>query len=455
MSPDHVNSGARLVRRRPFHGAEPLISMRDVLGVLFLRKWTVFLMFALVVGVAAGLVFYLLSPRYEASATLTIQAANLVNPLAEGVNQSDMEKALTFHTQRDVIQSYLIASRVVDRLGLAQQRKLSRIEIIAGELREQRRQLGEKYQIASWTRPFDSRAAAIEALSERLELTTRPDSMAIKLSCQAYDANEAADICNAVVDEYSLYYYGQIQHRANGILGNVDQRLKTAQQKLTDSEQALLAFRQRDTMVIESSAPSAEARPAAPVRPGKGAVKAPRLPSPPVVDGIVGVTDSSQVQNEMKSYVLAMEDELRKLLSEYPETHPAVRELRRRVMIYTETMNQIPGREIELGRLRRELEVNQSAFVELRKSFERIKVIAAGAADGARLINIVDVAAPNERAIAPKPRIAMSLALVFGLLFGLVAAFALEYMDHRIRSVRDVENHLGVRLIASIEELRR
>jgi uncharacterized protein involved in exopolysaccharide biosynthesis len=443
-----------------------LITAREILGVLFLRKWTVLLMFVLVVGVAALFVLFLLSPRYEASATLTIQPSNLVNPLAEGVPQTDVDKALTFHTQKDVIQSALIAGRVVDRLGLAEHRKPGRMEILAQQIRDQRRQWGERLGIAGPTRAVDARAAAIDAIGEHLELTIRPDSTAIRIACQAYDPVEAAEICNAIVDEYSRYYYGQIQDRAGGVLAYVEERLVTAQQRLADSEKALLAFRQRDTLVLEAEAEPAAAEPpphaapppaarprAVPARQPHPAPRPKTAPTP--ANDIVGVTDSPHLQNEMKSYVLSMEDELRKLLTEYPPTHPAVRELRRKVAVYTATMSQLPGREIELTRLRREFEVSQAAFIDLRKSLDRVKVIASGSADSVRLINVVDTAMPSERVIAPKPRIAMSLAVVFGLLFGIVAAFALEYLDHRVRSVRDVEHLLGLRLIASIEELKR
>jgi tyrosine-protein kinase Etk/Wzc len=428
--------------QRPFQSAEPMITKREILGVLFLRKWTVLSMFLMVVGVAAVLVLYLLSPRYEASTTLTIQPFNFANPWVDGVLQTDVDKSLIFHTQKDVIQSSLIAGRVVDRLGLAQRRKVGQLELVANRFRAQRSVLGAQLGVSAWTRPVDARASAIEALGDGLELTTRPDSTAIRISCQAFDPVEAAEICNAIVDEYSRYYYGQIQERSTGMLAYVEERLQAARQRLKDSEMALLAFRQHDTLVLEGAVEPAAA----------GSRSRPALPP---AHRVVGVTDSPHLQNEMKSYVLAMEDELRKLLTEYPDAHPAVRELRRRVAVYTSTMSEIPARDVELTRLRRELDVNQAAFIDLRKSLDRMNLMASGSADNVRLINVVDAAMPKDRVVAPRPRIAMGLAAVFGLLFGIVAAFALEYLDHRVRSVRDVEQLLGLRLIASIEELKR
>jgi len=419
--------------RRPFHEVESTVSVREILGVLFLRKWVVLSMFALVVAGASFLTFYLLSPTYEASATITIQPSNLVNPLSEGIPQSDFEKAVTFQTQKDIIKSALIASHVVDRLGLSQKRALSRLEIITGSLREFKRSLGKSLGIASWTKPEDPRALAIDAVLDRTEITTKPESQALKISYRARNAQEAADTVNALVDEFKQYYYGQIRERAGGMLGYVNERMQGAEKKLRESEQALLAFRKHDTLVAPPHATASK---------GKDM-------------GMVGITDSVQVQNEMKTYVLAMEDELRKVLSEYPETHPAARELRARIAAYTETMNAIPGRELELFRLKRELEVNQTAFLDLRKSFERVRLIAEGSPDAIRLITVVDPAGPNESPVSPKPKIAMSLAIVFGLVFGIVAAFCLEYLDHRIRSVQDLERHVGVHLIASVEELKR
>jgi uncharacterized protein involved in exopolysaccharide biosynthesis len=420
--------------RRPFHELESTVSVREILGVLFLRKWVVLSMFALVVAAAAFLTFYLLSPTYESSATITIQPSNIVNALSEGIPQSDFEKTVTFQTQKDIIKSGLIAGRVVDRLDLAHKRALSRIEVITGELRAVKRSLGAALGIASWTKPEDPRALSVDAVLDHVEITTKPESQAIKISYRARNAQEAADTVNALVDEFRQYYYGQIRERANGMLGYVDERMQGAEKKLRGSEQALLDFRRRDTLVAPPHATAAQQ--------GKDA-------------GMVGITDSVQVQNEMKTYVLAMEDELRKVLSEYPESAPAARELKARIAAYTQTMNAIPGRELELFRLKRELDVNQNAFLDLRKNYDRVHLIAEGSPDAMRLITVIDAAGPNDNAVSPKPKIAMSLAVVFGLVFGIVAAFCLEYLDHRIRSVQDMERHVGVHLIASIEELKR
>jgi uncharacterized protein involved in exopolysaccharide biosynthesis len=441
-------------QRQQMAGGEPPVSLRDILGVLFQRKWTVFLMFFLVVAAATLIVMVLLSPRYEASATLTIQPSSLINPLADGAQQSDIEKALAFNTQKDVIASARIAAAVVDRLELASRRKPARSEQIAAWFRLQ---FGERLGITSMTQPVDSRAVAITALQDHLELIGRPDSLAIKINYQAYDPAEAAETLNAVVDEYSRYYYGQIQSRAAGLLEYIDQRLQTAQDKLVMSERALLAFRHSDTLVVKptpggtaASVPQAANRPA----PNLPPATATGLPTALFKAGIVGVTDSVQVQNDIKSQVLNMEDELRKLLAEYPESHRSVRDLRDRIAIYNDTMAAIPGRELELGRLRRELEVNQNAFLELRKSLDRARLIASGNAEAVRLINVVDVASINPTPVAPKPRVAIGLAVCFGLVFGVIAAFVLEFIDHRVRSVRDIESLIGVHLIASIEELK-
>lgn len=416
------------------------MSVREILGVLFLRKWVVLGMFALVVSGAGFLTFWLLSPSYEATATLTIQPSNLVNPLSEGVPQSDFEKAVTFQTQKDILKSALLAAKVVDRLDLTNRRQLSRLEVLTAQARAWRRTLGQEFGIESWTRPDDPRALSIAAMLDRIEITTKPESLALKVSYRARNAQEAADTVNALLDEFKAYYYGQIRDRADGVLGYVKERMEGAQAKLQASEQALLVFRKRDTLPTSGPAVAVAARqPGSEGREGSG--------------GIVGITDSVQVQNEIKAYVLSMENELRKVLSEFPESHPSARELRSRIALYTETMNAIPGRELELFRLKRELDVNQASFLDLRKAYDRVRLIAEGSPDAIRLITVVDPAGVNDKPVSPKPRIAMSLALVFGLAFGVVAAFVLEYLDHRIRSVRDLEHHVGVRLIASIEDL--
>lgn len=107
--------------------SDQLPSLRELLYVVMLRKGIVAAIFSTVIVVAAILVFGVISPKYEASATVIINVSQLAMPIVDGI-PSDFEKLSTFQTQKDVIKSVVVASKVVDQLNLQETRILSNIE---------------------------------------------------------------------------------------------------------------------------------------------------------------------------------------------------------------------------------------------------------------------------------------------------------------------------------------
>lgn len=432
-----------MVRLQPALPVDEPISVRELLAVLFLRKRVILGIVLTALAVTAFLVFYLLSPTYEASATITIRPSNFVNLLSEGMPESDFERSIVFQTQKDVIKSGTIAARVVEKLALDQSHHLSRIEHLKLWFKAVRRWFGEKLGIDKWKKPEDMRALAVEAVFDRVEVLTKPESIAVKINYRASEPKEAADTLNALIEVYRDYYNDEIRQHAEGTLNYLDSRIADARKDLTGSEGAMLQFRRGDALKLDAHARSPEA-PSAPT-----ASKAHRDE-----DGaLVGITDNTQVQNEVKLYVLSMEEELRKLRGQFPESDQRIVELRDKIAHYVDTMNAMPGRELELFRLKRDLDANQDTYLQLRKTYTRAKIVAEGSTDKISLISVVDRAEVNDEAVSPKPKLAMVLALVLGLAFGIVAAFALEYLDHRIKTPRDIERHLGIRMIGSLLEV--
>jgi uncharacterized protein involved in exopolysaccharide biosynthesis len=435
----------------PFQPALPVdepISVRELLAVLFLRKRVILAVLLTSLSVTAFLVFYLLSPTYEASTTITIRPSNFVNLLSEGMPESDFERSVVFQTQKDVIKSGTIATRVVEKLALDKHHQLSRLDRFKMWLRSVKRWFGAKLGIEKWQKPEDMRALAIEAVFDKLEVLTKPESIAVKINYRAADPKEAADTLNAVIEVYRDYYNREISERAEGTLRYLDSRMDDARHDLSNSETAMLQFRRNDALKLETKG-----------QPGVTSATTPASPVAPTAskahpaDSLVGITDNTQVQNEVKLYVLSMEEDLRKLRAQFPESDARIVDLRNKIAHYLDTMNAMPGRELELFRLKRDLDANQDTYLQLRKTYTRAKIVAEGSTDKISLINVVDRAEINDEAVSPNPKLAMMLALALGLAFGIVAAFVLEYLDHRIKTPRDIERHLGIRMIGSLQEV--
>ncbi|CAM8630663.1 Polysaccharide chain length determinant N-terminal domain containing protein [Comamonadaceae bacterium] len=418
-------------------GTDQLPSMKELFYVILSRKRMVLGIFLTVVMAATVLVFGVLSPKFEASTTVLINVAQIAMPITDGAPASDFEKLSSFQTQKDVIKSVVIASEVVDKLKLQDTRALSNMEKLKLWVREQRRVAGKWLGIAKWQKPEDPRAAAIEAVYTRLEIVSKPESQALKLIYRAYNPDEAQATLNTIIEQYSNYFYVRFQDRAQGMQSYIETRLADSNGKLAASEEAVRTFRQADKIDIS------ELRD----RSGVNSISEPGRPA------IGGLTDNLQIQNEVRLYILSMEKELQALITMYSDSHPQVLDLRARIKRYSTALSSLPNKEVEWLRLKRELEANQEVVMNLRRSLERTRMFAESTTERFQIIQVIDPASADDTPVSPKPRLAMFLALVSGLLFAIMSAFVLDYLDPTIRSIRDAERSVGIRVLSSLSRL--
>lgn len=407
------------------------MSLREVVTVLFLRKWTIAAVFVGVVGMAAFLTMYLISPNFEASSTIIINTSDLIVPLVDAPPVSDFEKLTTFHTQKDVIRSVPIVASAVDTLNLAENRVIGRIERIKIWLKDIRRELGHLLGIERWQKPHDYEAASIFAIRRGLTVESSPESKVLKITLRTKSPTEAADTLNLILENYIAYNNEMITERAAGLTAYLSQQIDEVKQQLAEAELRLLDFRKRDRVELAGVSKSG----------GDEELS------------LIGITDSQVVQNELKMYILTMEDELRQLSSELTQSHPRIVDLKKKLASYVAALETLPDRELELVRLERERETLQDSYLFLKKNFDKAEMVAAGNTANINLVTIMEEPKPDETPVSPKPRLTIALASVLGIILGIVCAIAVDFLDHTIRTVRDVEVHLGLRTLGSLRKL--
>lgn len=412
------------------------ISVRETLSIIFLRKWTVFSVFLGVVSVSAFLSLYFLSPSYEASATIIVNTSNIVKPDLDEPPISDFEKLVSFHTQKDIIRSMPIVTYAVDELGLDKNRAIGNVERVRMFMSDIKRGIGRMIGVRKWVQPHDPRAASINAVLKNLKVVSNPDSKVLKITYQAKNDLEAERTLDLILAKYQDYYYGLIRNRAAGTLAFLDVQSREIKKQLADAESEMLKFKQSDTLKLEGYGNT---------EPNHGGER----------NGLTGITDSAKAQEEMKLYVLSMEEELRKLMAQYTDVRPDVALLKGKISTYVQALNAIPKKELDLLRLRRNMEINQEIYLLLQKNLEKAKFIKASNTDKTNLITVIERAKAGKDSVSPKPIIIMPVSIVFGMVFGIVCAIIRNYFDHSIRSVRDVDTYLGLRTIGSLRVINR
>lgn len=415
---------------------ELLITKREVLAILFRRKWEMIAIFVASVAIAVFFAYYMLSPNYETEAKILINSSYLTEPLRDAPPESEFEKVAGFHTQRDLIESERMAREAVRRTNLAARRVIGRVEKFQIFLGDIQRFFGRVLGIDSWAKPWSAEGAAIAEVDEWVRTSALPDSKAIKITYRAKDPQEAVDVLTAVLEAHREYYYETYRERAAGVAKFLSQEFEGTQRQLREAENALLRFRLRDK--VETAKLNL---------PGRGGN--PRQPS------FVGITDSTKVQDELKLYILKLEEELRQAgdITDNQRRDRLRADLSARMNLYLDALNAIPERELEMVRLRRNFDAANDSFQILQRNLARARIVAEGDSWQVRLIEVFEQPMLKDTPVSPKKRLIVIMAALLGLVLAVTWAVVVNFLDHAIYLRSDVERHLGLKLVGSLPRI--
>ena len=124
--------------------------------------------------------------------------------------------------------------------------------------------------------------------------------------------------------------------------------------------------------------------------------------------------------------------------------------LQQHVTDYHQLSQHLDRMSFELAPLQREAELKAKTYLNYVKKEEEARF--SSAMDQHRIVNI-DIAEPTYlsfKPVYPKRRLNVLIALIVGSLTGLVMAFVAHYMDHTFKTRQEVEDQLGLPLLASI-----
>ena len=410
------------------------ISRREILAILFRRRHGMLAILLSCLGAALFAVFYLISPSYEAEAVIIINTSYLTEPLRDGPPESEFEKLAGFHTQRDILSSARMSAEAVQRTHLAERRVIGRIERIQMYLGDAKRFVGNLLEIKKWQRPWDPEAAAIAAVHEGVQTFALPDSKALRVTLRAKDPKEAAEVLNALIEAHRDYYYDEVRRKAGGAVGFLEKEHESNRQELEKGEQALFKFKKSDRIAIGTATN----------------VGADGKESP----GIVGFTDSSKVQDELKLYVLKLQEELR-VASQNQDNLTRERmtaDIQARINGLLGSMSNLPERELELARFKRQFNIAQDNLLLIERNLTKARLVASSETNKINLVDVFQRPAEPDDIVFPQKKLVLMLALGLGVVLSLTWAFVMDYLDHTIRSGRDIQRFLDCRLIASLPD---
>lgn len=121
---------------------------------------------------------------------------------------------------------------------------------------------------------------------------------------------------------------------------------------------------------------------------------------------------------------------------------------------YSKELNQLQSYDMELNRRQRQIKLDEESFVLYKRKLEESEISTL--LDVEKVVN-VRVVEPATAETVPlghgKKNLVLLLGGLLSLLSGIGCAFFLEYLDHSLRTPEHVNRWLGLRVLASVEEV--
>lgn len=448
------------------------MSIYQVLGILYARIWVIILTFAITVSVTVAVVT-ILPEQYTATSTVILDVA-----VPDAVSGRMMPSTLVgdhIRTQIQLIKSDRVALKVIESLNLAQSplylNQFAKIK-------------NDDINFKDWI--------AIEIL-ERLDAKQVSGSKILAISFTSKNARYSASVANAFT---KAYIDVDLELRVDpakrnaqwfsGQLNNLQQNLNDAQRRLTD-------YKQRTGIIsIEESLDSETSRIA-------------DLTSR-VTDAEANVSDAKSLVLQLSTFqktknsgsvlpeflsnsnIQRWRDELTKIDAQFAmvsgsvgPNHPTYKAIQaQRAVIQTQLDAEI-GKlresiyaQVEMAQsrarsLNNELNAQKNKLLKLRSerdtldsllrevdiriaeyddAFRRAGTLRLeGAVAQSDVVIMSDALVPLEHSF-PKRTLSVALAAAASFMLGVALAFLLEMIDHRIRSVLDLEQSSGVSVYA-------
>lgn len=449
------------------------MSLLQLLQVIWVRKRL--LVCVLAVVVAGALTFSLLvEKKYTAEVSLVADVKG-VDPVSGALTPAQLTSSY-LSTQTDVIQSHNVALKVVEKL------KLTEVPEIAKQFRDATDGLGS---FRDWL---------ADALLRNLDVKLSRDSSILQISFTSADPNAAADLANAFADAYiqttlelkvdparrqTTWFDEQLQ--------GLRKTLQTAQTKLSQYQREHSVVGADDRLDVENSRLAEITNQLVTAQAAMYDAQTRKQQMQRVVEQgqleqLPDVLGNSLLQS-MKADLTRAEAKLAEGAERYGKKHPQyissaaeVETLKNKLTAELTTVKGAINQAAQLAEqrvneLQRALDAQKARILSLKQQHDEFDVLnrevesaqrtydaAIQRANQIRLESRLDQSSISilNPAIAPiepsRPRVFLNtiVALVVGLMLATGVVLALELLDRRVRSSRDLFEANGIPVLAEL-----
>jgi len=452
--------------------------LRDILSVLFKRKWLIVL-FAIAVIVIVVIANQVWPETYESDASVRILRGRQVTQIQPTAVQMTGSMAVVQMGREDVnseielLLSNDVLRKVVDELGLQGATGIRQL-------------LNTIQQTVGLVEPTDAEEAAIQAavedLRDSISVQAVKDSYVLEISAQRNNPEQAQRVAQSLINHYrdkhvEVFSAPESLSFFDEQIARVSSDLETAQAELNEfrntnnvissnAERELLLEQYRDAkkllVQLQQTASAAEGltedRSAADVKDDEIIAALSSQTESPVV---------TELQLKLLELVLRRNNISRSLGPKHPEfiavneeidsafdrlesaidttrrvTQAKVDEVEERLRVLNEA-------DSELNAIEDRVDALSEAVEYYTKKSEEARVSDAMTAQKISSVAVVSSPSLPVKPISPNKLLNLLVGIIAGITGGIALAFFLEYLDHGLKTPEDVEYWLHVPCLAS------
>lgn len=446
--------------------------------------------------VLAAILTFLTTPIYRATASIQIDREAVKVVGNDGLQPQEQNTGLEFYqTQYELLGARSLAERVISTLGLlddpafASDGQKSLIGIVLGFI-------SGNSSSGDQDKALDAKARKVaDRLQESLTIAPVRGSRVVKISIDSPDAATAQRVVNGFAEVFIADNLDRRYDSSSYARKFLEERIQQLKVKLADSEKLVVQYAEKQGIINFDDKKSLastdlEAIDTKLTEAHNNRVKLEVLWAQAKQTqgfGFQQILDSKAIQENRKLRT-QLAAEYQQKLGLYKPAYPLMIQLRNQIKeldrdaetevaaIKTSIESQYigakneeedltaqlekskaevvdqRGRSIQYNILQREVDTNRTLYDGL---LQRYKEIGVSGAVGTNNISIVDKAALPIFPRSPKLSLNLALALVAGLLLGILAALGLDYLDDSFKSPEDVEREVGLTVIGVVPKPKK
>lgn len=470
--------------------------------ILSKHKWIIIGSLILLVTLTMFFTFQM-KPIYQSTATLVIDKEQSQSPLTgERTDfESYVSQSLTFNTHFKLVTSRQVLEEVIRRLkldGRDEDMDVSPWKKLLSQVKENILLLLD--QEKPLLTPEEQLTETVAALQENLDIQEVRDTRLLKISVEDHDPTLAMNIANSLANAYIEFNIGNRLKSTQNTLSWMSDQLYEMKKKLEDSEEAFLAYKQRENLfsiegkqkvisdkISEFNDAQLEARNnrmevdaklqqlKTSLASGGGHLQVRSLIGNPVIDNLntqlldaeVELSRLSKVYKSKHPKIIQITtkiDKTRNKLTQEVQKEIKSLEASQAVLLAREkamgkTITEFDEEALETNRkelkysiLQRSVQTNQKLYDTLLSKVEESNVVKDADVSN---IRIVEKAVLPLYPIKPKKKLNLALSVVFGLMTGVGIAFLLEYMDRSLRTEEDVQRYMDLPVLSVVPKAEK